>query len=294
MNGFSTPSAELRARVALEKYRFRNTHSLGQNFLLSEGMIGRLLDDAQVLKTENVLEIGPGAGVMTHLLACRAARVLALEVDHGLEPVLRDVLDGLDNVKVVFQDAMKADLGSLTGSFFGAESYRVVANLPYYITADILLRLVALPEPPESIAIMVQKEAAERVMSAPGSKQWCALAAQMQYYGRASVLAEVGPEAFVPPPHVSSRFIQIDRHVVPIVDPKDGRLFRRVIQAAFAMRRKTLANNLKAAFGLDQEQAGRALEAAGIDVRVRGEALTLQELCRVADAVAELLEGRRP
>ena len=283
---YQTPSIELCARVALEKYRFHKTHSLGQNFLLSEALIGGLLDAAALSPEDNVLEIGPGAGVMTGLMARRAARVLSLELDRGLEPVLAQVLEGLDNARVVYQDAMKADLKALTGAAFGEGApYRVVANLPYYITADILLRLTGADCPPDSVTIMVQKEAAERIMSAPGSKQWCALAAELQYYGEARVLCEVGPEAFDPPPHVTSCFMRIDRHGTPIVSPADERLFRRLIRAAFAMRRKTLANNLKAAFGLDAERAQAVLQAAGVDARVRGEELTLQELCRVCDAL---------
>lgn len=279
-------SAELRARVALEKHRFRNTHSLGQNFLLSEGLLSSLLDAAEVAPDDNVLEVGPGAGVMTALMARRAARVLAVEVDRGLEPVLGEVLAGAENVPVEYADIMKADIAALTGEAFGGESYRVIANLPYYITADVLLRLIACPAPPESVCVMVQKEAAERLMSAPGEKQWCALAAELRYYGDARVLAEVPPEAFDPPPHVTSQFIRIDRHATPVVAPKDPAVFRRLIRAAFAMRRKTLANNLKAAFGLDQAAAKDVLQSAGVDERVRGEALTLEQLCAVADAIS--------
>ncbi len=287
MSEYTNPSAELRARVALEKHRFRNTHSLGQNFLLSENLISLLLDDAGISPDDNVLEIGPGAGVMTRLLARRARRVLAVEVDKGLEPVLSDVLEDVDNVCVVFQDVMKAELRALTADFFAGEPYRVVANLPYYITADILLKLAAADCPPESIAIMVQKEAAERVMSRPGTKQWCALAAELQFYGAARVLTDVAPEAFDPPPHVMSQFIRIDRWDCPPVSPKDPALFRRLIRAAFAMRRKTLVNNLKSAFGMSQEDARQALICAGLDERVRGEALTLEELNRVCDALTE-------
>ena len=286
MSDYQHPSAELRARVALDKHRFRNTHSLGQNFLLSEGMIGLLLDDAAIMPEDNVLEIGPGAGVMTRLLAGRARRVLAVEVDRGLEPVLSDVLEGCENVTVAFQDVMKADLRALTDAAFDGQPWRVVANLPYYITADVLLKLTACDCPPTSIAIMVQKEAAERVMSRPGTKQWCALAAELRFYGEARVLAEVPQEAFDPPPHVTSAFIRIDRWADPPVAPRDSALFRRLIRAAFAMRRKTLANNLKAAFGLSQEAARSVLEAAGVDDKVRGEALTLAQLARVADAIA--------
>ena len=285
MTEYANPSAELRARVALEKHRFRNTHSLGQNFLLSEGLIDHLLDEAELSQEDCVLEIGPGAGLMTALLSRRCRRVLAVELDRGLEPVLTDVLAGCDNVRVEYGDILKTDVAALTREAFGGGEYRVVANLPYYITADILLKLAAQPEPPESICIMVQKEAAERIMSAPGSKQWCALAAELQYYGQPRVLAEVPAEAFDPPPHVTSCFIRIDRYETPIVTPKDEQVFRRVIRAAFAMRRKTLANNLKASFGLDQQAAKAVLAAAGLDERVRGESLDHAELCRVADAL---------
>jgi len=287
MIDYSTPSPELRARVALEKHGFRNTHSLGQNFLLDEGLLNRLLDAAEVWREDNVLEIGPGAGVMTALLAERCKRVLAVEVDRGLEPVLSDVLAGRDNARVILQDIMKADVAALVGEAFGDEPWRVVANLPYYITADIILRLVTAPRKPESIAIMVQKEAADRVMSQPGQKQWCALAATVQSYGRPRVLMDVPADAFDPPPHVQSQFILIEKHLTPAVQPRDERLYLKLINAAFAMRRKTLANNLKAAFGFDNDGARAVLDAAGVDERVRGEALTLQELCRVADAIKD-------
>lgn len=288
MAEYANPSAELRARVALEKHRFHNTHSLGQNFLLSERLIGQLLDEAALSKEDCVLEIGPGAGLMTALLSRRCKRVLAVELDRGLEPVLVDVLSDCDNVRVHYGDILKTDVTGLTQGEFGGGDYRVVANLPYYITADILLKLTALPQQPVDICIMVQREAAERIMSTPGSKQWCALAAQLQCYGQPEVLAEVPAEAFDPPPHVTSRFIRIARHETPVVAPKDEQLYRRLIRAAFAMRRKTLANNLKAVFGLDQQQAKAVLSAAGLDERVRGEALDLYELCRVADAICDV------
>ena len=286
MPEYRNPSPELRARVALEKYCFKNTHSLGQNFILSEALISSLLEEAEICPGDNILEIGPGAGVMTRLLAGRAARVLAVEVDRGLEPVLNDVLEGADNVRVVFEDILRADLPALLRESFGDAPYRVVANLPYYITADILLKLVGLLRRPENICIMVQKEAAERIMSAPGSKQWCALAATLSYYAQARVLREVPPEAFDPPPHVVSCFMRLDLYGTPPVRPVDEACLLKLIGAAFAMRRKTLANNLKASFGLDQASARAVLSAAGLDERVRGEALTLEEICRVADEIA--------
>lgn len=289
MSEFREPSVELRARVAMEKHRFHTTHSLGQNFILDGRLIDHLLDETNLDSGDHVLEIGPGAGVMTGKLAERVEKVLAVEIDKGLEPVLNDVLGGYGNVKVAFQDVMKADLKTLTSEYFGDGTYRVVANLPYYITADIIQMLVLSECKPESIAIMVQKEAAERMMSHPGEKQWCALAATIQYFGEISVITDVSPDAFYPMPHVVSSFIRIDLYDDKPVKPKDEKIFLRLINAAFAMRRKTLANNLKASFGMKQEQIQMVMDAAGIDVRVRGESLKLEELCRIADAISEII-----
>lgn len=282
------PSAGLRARVALDKHGFRTTHSLGQNFLLDDRFLSGLLDEIDVRLEDRVLEIGPGAGVMTALLAERAEKVLAVELDERLAPVLSDVLAPHENAKVEYCDFLRCDVDALTARTLG-EQYRVVANLPYYITADILTKLVGAKNPPASIAIMVQKEAAQRLMSEPGSKQWCALAATVRAYGRAEVVEEVPPERFDPAPHVVSCFLKIDAWDAPIVTPKDEALYRRVVQAAFAMRRKTLANNLKTSFGVSQEQTQAVLSAAGLSDKVRGEALTLAQLSDVSDALGEIL-----
>lgn len=282
------PSAGLRARVALDKHGFRTTHSLGQNFLLDDRFLSGLLDEIDVRPEDRVLEIGPGAGVMTALLAERAEKVLAVELDERLAPVLSDVLAPHENAKVEYCDFLRCDVDALTARTLG-EQYRVVANLPYYITADILTKLVGAKNPPASIAIMVQKEAAQRLMSEPGSKQWCALAATVRAYGRAGVVEEVPPERFDPAPHVVSCFLKIDAWDAPIATPKDEALYRRVVQAAFAMRRKTLANNLKTSFGVSQEQTQAVLSAAGLSDKVRGEALTLAQLSDVSDALGEIL-----
>ena len=219
------PSAGLRARVALDKHGFRTTHSLGQNFLLDDRFLSGLLDEIDVRPEDRVLEIGPGAGVMTALLAERAEKVLAVELDERLAPVLSDVLTAYENASVEYCDFLRCDVDALTARALGG-NYRVVANLPYYITADILTKLVGAKNPPASIAIMVQKEAAQRLMSEPGSKQWCALAATVRAYGRAEVVEEVPPERFDPAPHVVSCFLKIDAWDAPIVTPKDEALYR--------------------------------------------------------------------
>jgi len=279
------PSAGLRARIALDKYGFQTTHSLGQNFILDDDFLSHLLDAAAVAKGDCVLEIGPGAGVMTALLAERAEKVQAVELDQRLQPVLADVLSPHDNVHVEFCDFMKTDVDTLTKKAFGDHPYRVVANLPYYITADILLRLTTCGNRPEKIDIMVQKEAAERLLSEPGQKEWCALAATVRAYGSTEILEEVPPETFHPAPHVMSAFIEITKVESPLCDAEEEEMFLKTIQAAFLMRRKTLANNLKSAFRLNQEQTANVIADAGLPDKIRGEALSIEELLSVSRAL---------
>lgn len=280
-------SAGLAARMALEKYGFRFSHSLGQNFILDDGLIERIIEAARVTPGENILEIGPGAGVMTRHLADAGANVTAVELDKSLEPVLRDVLEGND-VRLVFGDALKLDIGEL----MGGAPYSVVANLPYYITADVVLALLTGANKPERVTIMVQKEAAERMMAKPGSKTWCALAATVQYFGQPEALMELPPEAFTPPPHVSSTLLGIRLFDEKPVQAKDDALMLRLVNAAFAMRRKTLANNLTASFSVPREKALEWIAALGKDERIRGEALSIGELARLSDIIGEDMGGK--
>lgn len=280
-------SAGLRARVALEKHIFKPAHSLGQNFILDDGFLSLLLDLAEVREDDRVLEIGPGPGVMTSLLADRAQKVLSIEMDEKLKPVLEDVLSGQDNAKVIFMDAMRADLEALVKEELNGEGYRVVANLPYYITADLIQKMVLARPMPESICVMVQKEAAERLMSNPGAKNWCAFAAMVRCYGECEILDEVPPQRFNPAPHVDSCFIRIHLHKQELVEPELEEDLLRMIRCCFHMRRKTLANNLKACYGMTQEQALQLLEDAGLKPQVRGEVLELEEIALLTKAMAK-------
>ena len=281
-------SAGLAARLALEKHGFRFSHALGQNFILDDGLVRRIVEAAQVAPGERVLEIGPGAGVMTRHLAEAGAKVTAVELDKNLEPVLRAMLDGLD-VRLVFGDILKLDLAAL----MGGAPYSVVANLPYYITADVTLALLTGPEKPERVTIMVQKEAAERMTARPGAKNWCALAATVQYFGRPEPLMALPPSAFTPPPHVDSTLLGIRLYDEKPVQARDEALLLRLINAAFAMRRKTLANNLTAAFGAPREAALQWIAALGRDERVRGEALSVAELAALSDIIGDAAASHR-
>lgn len=278
-------SLSLKARVALEKHVFRFTHSLGQNFILDENVIGDIVYAAGVQAGDNILEIGPGSGIMTAMMADKGATVLAVELDKALEPVLQDVI-GDRSVKIVFQDALKADLNALTRETFGENApYSIVANLPYYITADFLMRAISLNPAPESITLMLQKEACERVMSEPGDKNWSALSASVRYFADPEIVMDAPASLFTPPPHVDSCLLKLHMHENRPLSKEDEARLMNLIQAAFRMRRKTLANNLSASFSLSREETLAVLEKAGLDAKVRGEILTIDQLIDVMNAI---------
>lgn len=278
-------SNEKIARKALKEAGFRFTRSLGQNFLLNDGIIGKIVRASEVVPDDNVLEIGAGCGILTAALLERGARVLALELDTSLAPVLEKVAPG---ARVVFGDALKADLPALCREAFGdGAALKVVSNLPYYITADLIAMLCRAPLDIGRILVMVQKEAALRMTAQPGEKEYGLLAADIAWYGRADILFYVPAEAFTPSPHVVSALLRIVRHPSPPFDVADGEMMRRVLAAAFAMRRKTLVNNLCAAFPISREEAGHVLAGCGLDPQVRGEALSLGEMARIANALWE-------
>jgi len=279
-------SASSIARAALERNGFRFTHSLGQNFILDDRLVQRIADAAEVAAGDRVLEIGAGAGLLTRALSERGASVLALEIDRTLEPVLREVLAGT-GAAVEFADALKCDIALLTARAFSGAPFDVVANLPYYITADVFLLLVRSRLPIRRMTVMVQAEAAERIMASPGTKSWCQLAATVQRFGHPKVLMRVPPEAFTPRPHVESALLRVD--MLPERDsPEDEAMFLKVVAAAFAMRRKTLVNNLMSALSMPRGGAEALLASLGFDPKVRGEALTLSELAKLSAAIRKM------
>lgn len=278
-------SLSLRARVALEAHGFHFTHSLGQNFLLDDHAVAEIVARAGVQAGDHILEIGPGAGLLTAMMVDAGADVLTVELDRAVEPVLRDVL-GERSVRVVFADCMKVDLKALTAEAFGENApFSIVANLPYYITADFLMRAVRLS--PERITVMVQREAAERMLSQPGDKNWCATAATVRYFAEPSMVMEAPASLFTPPPHVDSALLRLEMRKERAMPAEREEAFLNLIQVAFRMRRKTLANNLTAGLGFSRTDALKALTCAGLDERVRGETLTLTDFERLADALHE-------
>ena len=278
-------SLSLQARLALEQAGFGFTHSLGQNFIFDEELLEKIASCAGADEGVNVLEIGPGAGMLTAIMARRGAKVLAIELDRTLEPVLDRLIGGFDNVRIIYADALKTDLGLLCSESFGDESFIICANLPYYITADFIMKAVTLARPAESVTLMLQKEAAQRVLATPGEEGWCALSAVVSFACEGRKLFDVPRDCFTPAPHVDSALIRLDRRSEKAVPSDRERAFVRFIKSAFSMRRKTLVNNLSSAYDLSKALVAQRIEGAGFDPRVRGEALSITELSRVFTAL---------
>ena len=269
---------------------FHHKHSLGQNFIEDETLLEQLADLSLVTREDCVLEIGPGFGALTKPLARRAKQVVSLEIDPTLFPILNVALEHFDNARVVQGDVMKTDLHALTEASFGEDcSLRVAANLPYYITTDVLTKLlVTLPEA-KSIAVMIQKEVGDKLLSQPGDEGYGPLAILCQYFCVVRRALDVPAACFTPPPKVDSSFMVLERRTEKLYAVADEALLMRLIRGAFAMRRKTLINNLIACFPLDRQQAAAAMEAAGLDAQCRAEALSIGQLCSLCEQIGRLL-----
>ena len=269
---------------------FHHKHSLGQNFIEDETLLEQLADLSLVTREDCVLEIGPGFGALTKPLARRAKQVVSLEIDPTLFPILNVALEHFDNARVVQGDVMKTDLHALTEASFGEDcSLRVAANLPYYITTDVLTKLlVTLPEA-KSIAVMIQKEVGDKLLSQPGDEGYGPLAILCQYFCVVRRALDVPAACFTPPPKVDSSFMVLERRTEKLYAVADEALLMRLIRGAFAMRRKTLINNLIACFPLDRQQAAAAMEAAGLNAQCRAEALSIGQLCSLCEQIGRLL-----
>lgn len=252
---------------------------LGQNFLISEQVVDQIVASACLSPVDTVLEIGPGIGTLTQGLAETGASVVAVELDARLVEVLATTLEGYDNIRVVHGDILKTDISRE----IKAEKYKVVANLPYYITTPIIMTLLERRLPIEVLVTMVQKEVAQRMTASPGGKDYGALSVAVQYYTEPELLFDVPPTAFIPAPAVESSVIRCTVRTKPPVDVADERRFFRVVKGAFSQRRKTLSNALKTT-GLSSEQIAAILAQAQINPVRRGETLSLEEFATIANA----------
>ena len=276
--------------AVLNRYGFSFQKKFGQNFLIDENVVEKIVRDAGVTKDDFVLEIGPGIGTMTQILCENAREVVAVEIDDKLIPILtEDTLSWYDNVTVIHEDILKLDIVKLANERNGGKPIKVVANLPYYITTPIIMGLFESHVPLDSITIMVQKEVADRMQVGPGTKDYGALSLAVQYYAKPYIVANVPPNCFMPRPKVGSAVIRLDRYEEPPVQVKDEKLMFRIIRASFNQRRKTLANGLKNSPELDftKEQIEAAIGHLGRGASIRGEALTLEEFAELANYLSD-------
>ena len=278
-----------KTKEVIERHGFAFRKQFGQNFLIDAAVPAAIVRAAELTKDDTVLEIGPGIGTMTQYLAEAAGHVVAVEIDKTLIPVLADTLAGFDNVSVLQGDILKTDLGAIIAEAGGV--LKVVANLPYYITTPIIMKLLAQAEGIGLITVMVQEEVAERIVSGPGSKAYGAISLGVQYYAEPEIVRSVPPHCFMPQPKVASSVLKLKRREKPLVTPKDEAHMFACIKAAFLQRRKTLPNALSgyAPLAVSRDQAAAALKAMGLDERARGETLDLAQFARLSD---RLVQGR--
>ena len=271
--------------AVLQKYDFAFQKKFGQNFLIDTHVLDKIIKSADITKDDMVLEIGPGIGTMTQYLSNAAGKVIAVEIDKNLIPILEDTLDGFDNVRVINEDVLKVDIAKLADEENNGRPIKVVANLPYYITTPIIMGLFENHVPLKSITVMVQKEVADRMQVGPGTKDYGALSLAVQYYASPYIVANVPPNCFMPRPKVGSAVIRLDRYENPPVQVNDEKLMFKIIRASFNQRRKTLANGLKNSpeINFTKEEIEEAIESLGKGASVRGEALTLEEFAALTN-----------
>ena len=272
---------EIKKLLSSEGFSFKK--SLGQNFLIDPTVCPAMADAACDGDT-GVLEIGPGAGVLTYELCKRAKRVVSIELDERLKPVLKKSLADFDNVEIVFGDAMKLDLKKLISEKFSdCARVTVCANLPYYITSPIVMMLLESRLPIESVTVMVQKEAAERLCAEVGSRESGAVTVAVNYYCESEILFQVPRDSFMPPPNVDSAVIKLNIRSHPPVSVADEKRFFALTKACFAQRRKTLVNTVSSTMGIDRDELRSALDQIGLEPTVRGEQLTMDKLAKLSD-----------
>lgn len=271
-------------REILNKFDFNFTKSLGQNFLIDGNIVRGIVEKSDIDENSYVLEVGPGFGTLTEELAQRAKKVVAVEIDRSLEEVLDYTLRDYDNVEVVFGDILKLDIEKLIDEKLGGGPVHVVANLPYYITTPIIARFIEEDLNVDSLTVMVQKEVAERIVSGPGTKAYGSLSVFVQFYTEAEIIIEAPKTVFMPQPNVDSSVVRMKIRKEPSYNNKEK--FFKLVKAAFSMRRKTLLNCLsKADFNMDKGQLEEKLIEIGIDPKIRGERLEIEDFIKIAENI---------
>ncbi len=291
MKDIATP---VRTKAILEKHGFSFKKSLGQNFLIDLNILNRIVDFAELTEDSGAIEIGPGIGALTEQLAKRAKKVVAFEIDQRLLPILKETLEPYPHVKVIHEDVLKADVKRvISEEFADGQDLMVVANLPYYVTTPIIMKLLTDQLPIRGIVCMLQKEVADRIAAVPGTKDYGSLSIAIQYYTEAKTVMTVPKTVFIPQPNVDSAVIRLTKRPEPAVQVNNEEFFFTVVRASFAQRRKTIFNNLSSHFAqrIEKQDIEKALLAAGIDPKRRGETLSIEEFGRLSDELGSCLEA---
>lgn len=279
-------------RAIMQKHGFRFSKSLGQNFIINPGVCPKMAEMGGAAPGVGTLEIGPGIGVLTEQLAQRCDRVVSIEIDSALLPVLEETLADYSNVRIMHADVMKIDLHKLIADSFSGMDVVVCANLPYYITSPVIMRLLESKLPVRGITVMVQQEAAKRICAPLPSRHAGAITAAIQYYARPQALFSVSKGSFYPAPKVDSAVIRMDIRETPPVAVQDENMLFRVVRGAFSQRRKTLLNALSSSLAIDKARLGELLTQAGVASAARAEALSLKEFAAVADVLSNCVKKR--
>lgn len=271
-------------RELLDRHGFHFSKSMGQNFLTAAWVPQRIAEESGVSEDTGVIEVGPGVGCLTRELAGYAGKVVAVELDNSLRPVLAETLEGLDNVEVIFTDVLKTDLRSIVSEKLGGLRPAVCANLPYNITSPLLTAFIE-SGCFDTITVMIQREVAKRICSKAGSADYGAFSVYVGWHTEAEILFDVPPDCFTPRPKVTSSVIKLTRRTAPPVPVEDEKWMFRIVRAAFNQRRKTLTNALSAGLSIPKEQTAAALESLGLDSRIRGEVLDMAQFAALSDAL---------
>lgn len=276
-----------------EKHGFRLSKSLGQNFLTDKNMIDQIVESSCIGEDDLVIEIGPGIGVLTAEAADYAGRVVAVEIDTNLIPILKETLGAYSNVTIVNQDVLKTDLTEIVNKYQGSGGVKIIGNLPYYITTPIIMKILEDRVPADSITIMMQKEVADRIKAGPGNKTYGALSVAVQYYCTVTQVALVPKEVFVPRPKVDSAVLRLDVRDSRPVELIDEKLFFACIKSGFGQRRKTLLNSLPGVAGLSKDDVKEVLQTANIDPVRRAETLDMGEFASIANIMTEYISNHQ-
>jgi 16S rRNA (adenine1518-N6/adenine1519-N6)-dimethyltransferase len=275
-----------KTKEIINRYDFAFKKNFGQNFLVDERVLNKIISAADITEDDTVLEVGPGIGTLTQALARAAGKVIAVEIDKTLVPILGEVLSDFDNIEIINEDILKVDVAAIAEAN-GGKPLKLVANLPYYITTPIIMGILEKKLPVESITVMIQKEVAMRMQASPSTKDYGALSLAVQYYCEPYLVANVPQNCFMPRPNVDSAVIKLTPHKNPPVQAENEELMFKLIKTAFSQRRKTLLNCIfnSGEWGMSKEEIASFLTENGFDERIRGEKLTLSDFARLSDVL---------